>query len=108
MDLRQITLKWWDPFKHDQINTEFPVAKPLYQRLATLETSTSSISINKKLKSELKEIGRQLKLQVSQMGEDEEISSYAWSSSQKASSPPQKLHWADYQMPKDPYDLNEE
>ncbi|TQE04532.1 hypothetical protein C1H46_009839 [Malus baccata] len=54
MDLRQISLKWWDHFKHDQIieqiNTEFSVAKPVYQRLATLETSTSSISIDKKFK----------------------------------------------------------
>jgi hypothetical protein len=73
---RHFSVKWWDKFKHDQIisqvNAEFPLAKANLQKPTKSSTSVSSLPIEGKYKAELKELARQLMIQISQIGADED------------------------------------
>ncbi|CAL2265152.1 unnamed protein product [Prunus armeniaca] len=72
---RQFCIKWWDKFKTEriieQVNTEFPqVNTP--QRPSTSETSHSSLPIEGRSKSELKELAKQLMIQASEMNDEDD------------------------------------
>ncbi|CAL9000242.1 unnamed protein product, partial [Prunus brigantina] len=86
---RQFCIKWWDKFKIEriieQVNTEFPLVKaPLMP--STFGTSYSSLPIEGRSKSKLKELARQLMVQASQMNDDDDDDDDASPKSQSSSS----------------------
>ena len=74
--VREYSVKWWDALKIDpilnQVNKEFPPPVPRSIKTRS-QTNLESISVAGKSKKEINDLANQLKLQASQM-EDEEIS----------------------------------
>ncbi|KAH0974390.1 hypothetical protein GBA52_016289 [Prunus armeniaca] len=117
---RQISVKWWDRFNSEriigQVYKEFPLVKVTQHKSSISEASQSSLPIEGRTKLYMKELARQLMIQVSQMSNDEDASLKSHSSqaassnqernaSQKKSSSSQTKRCADSQ---DPNDLNED
>jgi hypothetical protein len=87
---RRFSVKWWEKFNHDriisQVNSEFPLVNLELPKPSRLNTfASSSLSIEGRSKSKLKELATQFKgrsksklieilQQVIQMGEDEDES----------------------------------
>ncbi|KAI5337246.1 hypothetical protein L3X38_016515 [Prunus dulcis] len=72
---RQFSIKWWDKFKleriADYVYADFPpVRNPHPEKKSSPATSQSSLPIEGRSKSELKDLARQLMLQASQMNDD--------------------------------------
>jgi hypothetical protein len=78
---RRFSVKWWEKFNHDriisQVNSEFPLVNLELPKPSRLNTfASSSLPIEGRSKSKLKELATQFKilLQEIQMGEDEDES----------------------------------
>lgn len=74
--VREYSVKWWDALKIypiiSQVNKDFPPPVPRSIKTRS-QTNLESISVVGKPKKEINDLANQLKLQASQM-EDEEIS----------------------------------